>query len=34
MTRLWVGKGLNGLIKRREAEAALVESTVGIRGSV
>lgn len=34
MQRLWVGKGLSGLIRRREAEAAMVESTVGIRGSV
>lgn len=25
MKRLWVGQGLNGLLKRREAEAALVE---------
>lgn len=34
MKRLWIGKGLDGLIKRREAEAVLVESTVGIRGTV
>ncbi len=26
MKRLWVGKGLNGLLRRRDAEAALVES--------
>jgi GH24 family phage-related lysozyme (muramidase) len=26
MTRLWVGKGLDGLIKRREAEAELIEA--------
>jgi GH24 family phage-related lysozyme (muramidase) len=26
MTRLWVGKGLDGLIKRREEEAELVEA--------
>jgi GH24 family phage-related lysozyme (muramidase) len=26
MKRLWEGKGLNGLLRRREAEAALVES--------
>jgi GH24 family phage-related lysozyme (muramidase) len=25
MKRLWVGKGLDGLIKRREGEAALFE---------
>jgi GH24 family phage-related lysozyme (muramidase) len=29
MKRLWVGKGLNGLLKRRDAEAALVESCLG-----
>ncbi|MFA5180803.1 MAG: pesticin C-terminus-like muramidase [Syntrophales bacterium] len=29
MKRLWVGKGLNGLLKRRDAEAALVESCIG-----
>jgi GH24 family phage-related lysozyme (muramidase) len=28
MKRLWVGKGLNGLLDRREAEAALVESAI------
>lgn len=28
MVRLWVGKGLDGLIRRREAEAALVESCI------
>ena len=28
MKRLWVGKGLDGLIERREAEAKLVESAV------
>lgn len=28
MKRLWVGKGLNGLLRRRDAEAALVESTI------
>jgi len=26
MTRLWIGKGLDGLIKRREAEAELIEA--------
>jgi len=29
MKRLWVGKGLDGLIRRREAEARLVESCIG-----
>jgi GH24 family phage-related lysozyme (muramidase) len=29
MRRLWEGKGLDGLIKRREDEAALVESSIG-----
>jgi len=29
MKRLWVGKGLDGLLKRREAEAKLVEGCVG-----
>jgi len=28
MKRLWIGKGLDGLIKRREDEAALVESCI------
>lgn len=28
MKRLWIGKGLNGLLKRRDAEAALVESCI------
>jgi hypothetical protein len=28
MKRLWVGKGLNGLLVRRDAEAALVRSAV------
>jgi GH24 family phage-related lysozyme (muramidase) len=28
MKRLWVGKGLDGLLKRRDAEAALVESCI------
>jgi GH24 family phage-related lysozyme (muramidase) len=28
MKRLWVGKGLDGLLKRREAEARLVESCI------
>lgn len=28
MVRLWEGKGLGGLIRRREAEAALVESCI------
>ena len=28
MIRLWVGKGLNGLIRRRKAEAALVRSCI------
>lgn len=28
MVRLWTGKGLDGLISRREAEAALVESCI------
>ena len=27
MKRLWVGKGLDGLIARREAEARLVEQS-------
>jgi GH24 family phage-related lysozyme (muramidase) len=29
MKRLWEGKGLDGLIKRREDEAELVESSIG-----
>jgi GH24 family phage-related lysozyme (muramidase) len=29
MKRLWAGKGLDGLIRRREAEARLVESCLG-----
>ncbi len=29
MKRIWQGKGLNGLIARREREARLVESTIG-----
>jgi GH24 family phage-related lysozyme (muramidase) len=28
MKRLWINKELDGLLKRREAEAKLVESTV------
>jgi GH24 family phage-related lysozyme (muramidase) len=28
MKRLWINKGLDGLLKRREAEAKLVESTI------
>lgn len=28
MKRLWVGQGLDGLLKRREAEAKLVESAI------
>jgi GH24 family phage-related lysozyme (muramidase) len=28
MKRLWVGQGLDGLLKRRDAEAALVESCI------
>ncbi|HYY41114.1 MAG TPA: pesticin C-terminus-like muramidase [Pyrinomonadaceae bacterium] len=28
MKRLWIGKGLDGLIKRREDEARLIESTI------
>jgi hypothetical protein len=28
MKRLWVGKGLDGLVKRREVEAKLVESAI------
>jgi GH24 family phage-related lysozyme (muramidase) len=28
MKRLWEGKGLDGLLKRRDAEADLVESTI------
>lgn len=28
MKRLWVGKGVDGLLKRRDAEADLVESTI------
>ena len=28
MIRLWVGKRLNGLIRRRKAEAALVRSCI------
>jgi GH24 family phage-related lysozyme (muramidase) len=30
MKRLWVGKGLDGLLKRRDAEADLVESAIGV----
>lgn len=29
MKRLWAGKGLDGLLRRRDAEAALVESAIG-----
>jgi GH24 family phage-related lysozyme (muramidase) len=29
MKRLWVGKGLDGLLHRRDDEAALVESAMG-----
>ena len=29
MKRLWIGKNLDGLLKRRDAEADLVESTIG-----
>ena len=29
MKRLWVGKNLDGLLKRRDAEAELVESCIG-----
>ena len=28
MKRLWEGKGMDGLLKRRDAEAALVESCI------
>jgi GH24 family phage-related lysozyme (muramidase) len=28
MKRLWIGKGLDGLLKRRDAEADLVASTI------
>jgi GH24 family phage-related lysozyme (muramidase) len=28
MIRLWIGKGLDGLIRRRKAEAALVRSCI------
>jgi GH24 family phage-related lysozyme (muramidase) len=28
MKRLWVGKGVDGLLKRRDAEADLVESSI------
>jgi GH24 family phage-related lysozyme (muramidase) len=28
MKRLWEGKGLDGLLKRRDAEADLVESAI------
>lgn len=28
MKRLWVGKGLDGLLRRRSAEAALIESSI------
>lgn len=31
MKRLWEGKGLNGLITRREAEARLVESAIPVK---
>ncbi len=31
MKRLWVGKGLDGLIARREAEARLVESAIPVQ---
>lgn len=30
MKRLWVGQGLDGLLKRREAEAKLVESAITV----
>lgn len=33
MKRLWEGKGLDGLIRRREAEARLVESCITFGGS-
>lgn len=33
MKRLWVGKGLDGLLKRREAEAVLIESCLPKPGS-
>lgn len=29
MKRLWIGKGLDGLLRRRDAEADLVESAIG-----
>jgi hypothetical protein len=29
MKRLWIGKGLDGLLKRRDEEAKLVESAIG-----
>ena len=29
MKRIWVGQGLDGLLKRRDAEADLVESSIG-----
>jgi hypothetical protein len=28
MKRIWVGKGLDGLLERREAEAKLIESCI------
>jgi GH24 family phage-related lysozyme (muramidase) len=28
MKRLWVGKGLDGLLRRREAEALMVENCI------
>jgi len=32
MKRLWVGKGLDGLLARRDAEASLVESSISTNG--
>jgi GH24 family phage-related lysozyme (muramidase) len=29
MKRLWQGQGMGGLLRRREAEAQLVESAIG-----
>jgi GH24 family phage-related lysozyme (muramidase) len=34
MKRLWEGKGLDGLLRRREAEAQLVESCIAVKESV
>jgi GH24 family phage-related lysozyme (muramidase) len=31
MKRLWVGKGVDGLLKRRDAEARLVETGLTIQ---